>query len=178
MNRRILAGLLGGLVAFVWSSIAHTVLPLGEAGVSTLPDERPVLTALQENIPHAGLYLFPAPVGGEVMENYESNPSGILVYQPPGRVFSFPRLLGVELGATLLAGFIVATLLSRGPLTVGSGAFLGALFGLFAWFSISVSYWNWYAFPRNFVYAEGADQVIGWLLGGAVMALVLGRDRR
>jgi hypothetical protein len=34
MTKRILlAGLLGGLAMFIWQSVAHVVLPLGEAGI-------------------------------------------------------------------------------------------------------------------------------------------------
>ncbi len=114
MNRRILAGLLGGLAAFVWSSIAHMVLPLGEAGVSTIPNEKAVLETLEREVPGAGLYLFPAPsddptqAQADMMASYRDNPSGVLVYTPPGRTFSFPKLLGVELAGTLLAGLIAA----------------------------------------------------------------------
>lgn len=42
--------------------------------------------------------------------------------------------------------------------------------GLFAWISISLSYWNWYAFPADFVVAEGIDQVAGWFLAGLAVA--------
>ena len=65
MTRRIVAGLLGGLAAFIWSSIAHTATPIAEAGVSTLPNEEAVLASLQRDLPAEGLYLFPAPVEGE-----------------------------------------------------------------------------------------------------------------
>ena len=45
---------------FIWSAIAHMVLPLGEAGVREIPNETAVLSALQGNIAEqAGLYLFP-----------------------------------------------------------------------------------------------------------------------
>jgi hypothetical protein len=183
MGRRILAGLLGGVAAFVWSSISHMALPLGEAGVSQLSNESAVLDTLKREVPAAGLYLFPAPTDSsaeaqaELMERYQTGPSGVLVYLPPGRTFSFPKLLGVELVSTLLAGMIAACVLMRTPLTVGRGALLGAGLGLFTWLSISLSYWNWYDFPTNYVLAEGADQLIGWILGGAVIAMVASRRR-
>ena len=176
-----MAGLLGGLVAVIWSTLAHTVLPLGKAGVKTLPNEQTVFDTLVREVPSAGLYLFPASAPGDsqeaMMARYRSGPSGVLVYNPPGRDFSFPRLLAVELGGTLLAGLIAAALMSRAPITVAGGAHVGVNLGLFTWFCVSLSYWNWYDFPSAFVLAEGADQVIGWLLGGAVIAWVLGRGR-
>ena len=159
------------------------MLPLGEAGVSTIPNEKAVLETLEREVPGAGLYLFPAPsddptqAQADMMASYRDNPSGVLVYTPPGRTFSFPKLLGVELAGTLLAGLIAAAVLLRAPLPVGRGALLGACLGLFTWFSVSLSYWNWYDFPRAYVLAEGADQMVGWLIGGAVIAMVGGRAR-
>jgi heme exporter protein D len=183
MNRKILAGVLGGLVAFVWSSIAHTVLPLGQAGVSTLPNEQAVLATLKREVPRAGLYLFPAPsddpaqAQADPMASYRDNPSGVLVYNPPGRTVSFPNLLGVELVGTLFAGLIAGALMMRAPLSIGQGALIGANLGIFTWLCVSLSYWNWYDFPSAYVWAEGADQVVGWLLGGVVIAMVGGRTR-
>ncbi len=58
--RIILAGVLGGIAMFVWTSIAHMALPLGEAGITEIPNEQVVLTAMQTNIGEKpGLYIFP-----------------------------------------------------------------------------------------------------------------------
>ncbi len=55
-----LAGIFGGIAMFIWTSIAHLMLPLGEAGISEIPNESAVLSALQSNIgDQTGLYIFP-----------------------------------------------------------------------------------------------------------------------
>ena len=38
-TRIIFAGFLGAIAMFVWTSIAHMALPLGEAGIRELPNE-------------------------------------------------------------------------------------------------------------------------------------------
>ena len=48
-TRIIVAGLLGGVAMFIWSTIAHTVLPLGEVGVREMSNEQPVVDALRTN---------------------------------------------------------------------------------------------------------------------------------
>jgi hypothetical protein len=48
--RILLAGILGGIVTFVWTSIAHMALPLGEAGINEIPNESAVLGAMQSGI--------------------------------------------------------------------------------------------------------------------------------
>ncbi len=60
-DMRILrAGVLGGIVMFVWTSIAHMALPLGEAGINEIPNESAVLSAMQSSIgDKTCLYIFP-----------------------------------------------------------------------------------------------------------------------
>ena len=42
---------------FIWTSIAHLVLPLGEAGIQEIPNESALLSAMQSNIgDQTGLY--------------------------------------------------------------------------------------------------------------------------
>ena len=58
--RILLAGILGGIIMFVWTSIAHMALPLGEAGINEIPNESVVLSAMQSSIGEkTGLYVFP-----------------------------------------------------------------------------------------------------------------------
>ena len=37
--RLLLAGIVGGIVVFIWGAITHVVLPLGEMGIQNLPNE-------------------------------------------------------------------------------------------------------------------------------------------
>jgi len=48
--RILLAGVLGGIVMFVWTSIAHMALPLGEAGIGEIPNESVELSTMQSSI--------------------------------------------------------------------------------------------------------------------------------
>ena len=38
--RLLLAGIVGGIVVFIWGAITHVVLPLGEMGIQNLPMRR------------------------------------------------------------------------------------------------------------------------------------------
>ena len=60
MTLRIaIAGLLGAIAMFVWSSVAHIATPLATAGISQIPGEATVLPAMESGISQDGLYLFP-----------------------------------------------------------------------------------------------------------------------
>ena len=45
----LIAGILGGIAMYIWSTVAHVVLPLGQIGFSQMPNQTAVLSA------HAGL---------------------------------------------------------------------------------------------------------------------------
>ena len=109
--RILVAGVLGGIAMFVWTSIAHMALPLGEAGIGEIPNESVVLSAMQSSMgKKTGLYVFPGLGVGknatrqekseamkQMQQRIAANPSGILMYHPPGRQFAFAKSLAVEL---------------------------------------------------------------------------------
>ena len=184
MRRVLLAGLLGGLAMFVWSSIAHMATPLGTMGISQMPNDQPLLATLQH---HGGgasaLYMYPSlGTGADAMAEYEQKlagtPSGLLLYHPAGqgRVFS-PRLLVVEfitevMEATLAAWLLAQTRLPRYALRV---AFIAVL-GIVAAITTNVPYWNWYGFPPSYTAAYMLMQVVGFLVAGLVAARLVRPD--
>jgi len=102
-TRAFLAAILGGIAMFIWSFIAHDLLPLGEMGMREFKDEAAVLDALKTNLGDArGLYHFPGHRAGpnatrqeksdamkRAMEKAASGPSGLLIYHP-SRKFCWP----------------------------------------------------------------------------------------
>ena len=62
----LLGGVLGGILMFIWTSIAHMALPLGEAGIREIANESAVLGAMHSTIgEQTGLYIFPGPGVGK-----------------------------------------------------------------------------------------------------------------
>ena len=193
-KRIILAGVLGGIAMFIWTSIAHMALPLGEAGIREIPNEQAVLSAIRTNIgEQSGLYLFPGLGLGpnptrqqrhEAMqhlgERFADNPSGILMYHPRGRPLMMGRWLGVEFATELFESLLAVFLLAQTRL-VAFGARVGfvTVAGILAAVATNVSYWNWYGFPCVYTAAYVLIQIIGFLCVGLVAALVLrNRDFR
>ena len=184
----LLAGILGGIVMFIWTSIAHMALPLGEAGLGGIPNESAVLSAMQSNIgDQTGLYIFPGPGLGkdatrrekkEAMkhmgEKIATNPSGILMYHAPGRPLALGKLLGVEFGTELLEAILVVFLLAQTRIASFAGRVGFVLVaGILAAIATNVSYWNWYGFPCVYTASYMFIQIVGFFLVGTVAALVL-----
>ena len=180
--------LLGGIVMFIWTSIAHMALPLGEAGIREIPNESAALSAMQSNIgENTGLYIFPglgvskdasrqekSEAMKHMSEKMAANPSGILMYHAPGRPFALGKSLGIEFGTELLESILVVFLLAQTRI----GSFPGRVgfvlvAGILAAISTNVSYWNWYGFPCVYTVSYMLIQIVGFFLVGIVAALML-----
>ena len=174
---------------FIWSFVAHDLLPLGEIGMREFTDEAPVLDALKTNLGDAGgLYHFPGHKAGpnatrqekndamrRAMEKAASGPSGMLIYHPT-REFSFGKLLGVEFVTELLEAILVVFLLTQTKIdTFGGRVGFVLVAGILAALATNVSYWNWYGFPCVYTASYMFIQIIGFLCVGIVAALVLGK---
>jgi hypothetical protein len=189
MTRIILAALLGGIAMFIWTSIAHMALPLGEAGIREMPNESTVLDAMQSNIgENSGFYYFPGLGVGQnptheqkneamkhMTENLARHPSGILVYHPAGsRPFQMARYVSVEFVTELIEAFLAVFLLAQTRLTsYGARVVFVTVVGIIAAIATNVSYWNWYGFPAVYTASYIFIQFIGFLCVGLVAGLVL-----
>jgi hypothetical protein len=175
---------------FVWSSLAHVVLPLGQIGVREIPNERPVLDVLHASVGDAsGFYIFPglgvAPDASRsertaAMSHYAeklaASPSGILVYHPPGNQGITLGRLATEF-LTELAETLLAVLLLGMTRLASYGSRVGfvTLAGLLAVLGTNVSYWNWYDFPGSYTVAYMTTQLVGFFVAGLVVAAILRR---
>jgi hypothetical protein len=180
MRRILLAGLLGGLVAFVWSAIVHMIPLTAALGLSTFDEkEDAVMAELRRQNLSPGLYFFPGMDMSKSMSKeqeaawtakFKAGPSGLLLLQPKGGDPMEPRQLLIEFFSTVLCALIAATILATtvGPLTCR--AVMVAMIGLFGWLAISVSQWTWYHYPFSFIALDLIDQTVGWLLAGFVIA--------
>jgi hypothetical protein len=189
MQRIFLAALLGGIAMFIWTSIAHMALPLGDAGIREIPNEAALLDAMRSSIgKKPGLYLFPGLGLGpnptheqrsEAMKHMDEklarHPSGILMYHAPGsRPLNMVRWLSIEFVTELAEAFLVVFLLAQTRLT-SFGARVGfvVIGGVLAAIATNISYWNWYGFPKVYTMSYMFIQIVGFLCVGLVAALVL-----
>ncbi len=189
-KRIILAGILGGIAMFAWSSIAHMVLPLGTVGISEIPGEQAVLSAMQTSLGNAsGMYIFPGMGLGPnpsikemnaAMPQYEKklagNPHGLLIYHPPGGKAMEPGQLITEFITEVVEALLAAWLLSRTRLAgyAGRAGFV-VVIGIAAAITTNLPYWNWYGFPGRYTVAYMTIEVVAYLVAGLVLAAVMKR---
>ena len=181
--RIIIAAVVGGIIMFVWSFIAHTALPLGESlGPKKLPSEEAVVAAIKANVSEPGFYMFPGldtsreptPEEMEAWEaRYRAGPVGVVVYRPTGSQAMSPIQLMTEACADIIAALLAAILLSMMAAGYAARVLAAASLAIIAWFTVNVSHWNWDGFPFGFIVSEAIDIVIGWLLAGVALAAIV-----
>src|SRR5438105_4274887 len=141
-KRIIMAGVLGGLAMYVWTSLAHVVLPLGAIGVSSISkNEESLLASMHATLGEThGFYIFPN--GGDSIDSaalqqyaqkIANGPSGLLVYHPSGGQALASSQLLTEFLVELIQALLVVVLLSQTRLeTFGSRVGFVTLAGVLA----------------------------------------------
>lgn len=185
-KRVVLAGILGGIVMFLWGGLWHDQLPTAFAGLRSLPNEQAVVAALKTNVPEAGMYLFPgfgvpdsAPFADKkaAMQNLEKNPpagpQGLLIYSPAGIGLS-PKMLATEATTNIIQALLVAFLLAQTGLKRFSSR-LGFAFvlGLVAATTTNISLWNFYQFSTAWIVGQISFLILGYFLVGIVVAAIV-----
>lgn len=179
--RIILAGILGAIAMFVWVAIAHMLTPLGSMGFSPMSHEAPVLDAMKSGVgAQAGLYFFPwvdpkdPKMMDKQMELVKTNPSGLLLYHPPGASTDMTPMLIKEFAKEFLQSLVAAVLLSLAALA-GYLARLGfvTMIGIFAALGTDVSYWIWYGFPLSYTLAQIITSLVGTIIAGSIIAALV-----
>ena len=186
--RVFIAGLLGGIVFFMWGAVAHMALPIGEMGMGTATAEDPVIADLRDNLPGEGVYMVPGLAEGKMSDEAavkayaqkaKANPNAFIVYQPLGRDGTdMGPQLAIQAVADIVSALLVAWVLSLGAIGFGKRVAAAGALGLFSWLTVSVPWWNWYRFTTDFTIGSLLEQVLGWLLAGMAIAWWLGRGGR
>jgi hypothetical protein len=187
MGRKLLAGILGGIAFFAWSSLAHIVLPLGQTGTQPIPNEQAVIDSLKANIPADGFYFFPtngmpqnatqsqrmAAMQELASKNY-AGPGGILIYHPVQSLALQPRQLLTEAGTNVLQVLLAVLLLGQTTLAsfIARWRFI-TIAGVLAAISTNISYWTFYGFPGNYTLAYILTVAMGFVCAGVVAAAIV-----
>jgi hypothetical protein len=187
--RILVAALLGGIIMFFWGAVAHMALGLGNVGIHQPTHEDAVLTTLHDGLgPDPGVYLLPSfdphkwgdpAAKAAYAQKAIASPYAMVVYLPQGEdMTQMGHQLAHQWASDTLSALALATLMGLAAFSFARRMLIATLAPIFAWLSTLVPYWNWYRFPGSFTWAALIEQLIGWLLVGAVMAWWLGRRER
>lgn len=186
MIRKLLAGVLGGLAFFAWSSIVHLGTGMAETGIQEIPNEQAVVGAITANIKTGGFYFIPGtglpnPTHSERMAAMQKKakdgyvgPSAIIIYRAPHGFGLDPKQLLIELGTNIVQVLLAAFLLGQTTLTSFAARWrFVTLAGVLAAISTNVSYWNFYEFPGSYTIAYICIIAMGFVFAGLVVAAMV-----
>ncbi|HEY5337660.1 MAG TPA: hypothetical protein VIJ85_05625 [Rhizomicrobium sp.] len=183
--RILIAGLLGAIAMFVWTSVAHLATPLATIGISQISDEAAALPALDNSVGvQPGLYFFPwvdpkdPDMPAKTATLQKAHGHGLLIYSPAGvniETSMVPMLIKefikqfvqALIAAAIVSMMIGATFLMRW----GAVTLIGVSTGI----ATNVSYWNWYHFPLNYTLSQITIEVVSAMVAGLAIAWWLGR---
>jgi hypothetical protein len=186
MGRKLLAGILGGLAFFAWSSVAHVFTGLGQTGIREIPNEAPVVASMKANIPADGLYFFPGtglpPTATQSQQmaamrdlapKMKDGPAGILIFHTVGQAL-MPRQLLTELGTNIVQALLAVFLLGQTSLAGFAARWrFVTVAGILAAISTNISYWTFYGFPTDYTLAYMLIIAVGFVCAGAVAAAMV-----
>lgn len=184
-NKSLLFGSLGGgLAVFIWGTISWMVLSWHMPTLKSFSDQQAVTAALKENAPTTGVYLLPnhAASGASAEEQkrqdaamekqWADGPRAFVAYVQTGENSMLPQM-AKGLVFNILAALILTLLVLRSGVTGFTAKLVFMTFiAIFAALITYVPMWNWWGFASDFTLVSIFDLIIGWIVGGAVIAKV------
>ena len=181
----VLGTVLGGLMAFLWSSVSWELLGWHEKGMLSFQNEDDVSAMIALHTSKDGIYLLPSPPPSEGMtaeQNKQAQAATMAKMQSGPIMFaavrrggfgSFARALIIQLLSLLAAAFLLTWLLLQTcNLTYARKVAFLAVVGLAASVIADLPNWNWWGFSGTYTAVNLADCTITWLLAGLVIAKV------
>jgi hypothetical protein len=181
MKKIILAGLTAGIAITIWQFAAWMFLPFHKDTIKVTPNEAAVTAVLSSSITEEGVYGLPnSPQqmdNKEAIKKWEDNfrrgPLATIYYRTKGDNPAMTSQFIIGFIIQIIAAMFAAWLLSRSTASTQSYisrvSYVGVL-GIFASIVTHVSYWNWMYFPSKYTTAMMSDLIIGWIIGGLIIA--------
>jgi hypothetical protein len=174
----VMAGLLGGLVAFVWIFISNAMVPIKSRMIhKTVPGQMEVHASLEENITEPGTYSIPYLSNQEqqAYPEYRSMPVYSVTYSgyTHGYTGSIADIV-VPIALIFAAAFLVSWMLSvTSPRVLSSYArrvAFVALVGVVIALSDDLSQMYLGPQPRDYLVFLAVNNVLTWFVTGLVIA--------
>lgn len=180
----LLGTLLGGLVAFAWSTVSWEVIGWHEKTMEAFDKDEEVSAMILSHTTKSGVYLLPgAPMEGMTAEQKKAAKQALMPKMQRGPVMfaalkregfgSFGKGLAIQVASLFAAAFLLTwLLLQTSGLSYGRKVLFLGVAGLAASVIVDLPNWNWWGFSGSFTMVNLADTVLTWLIAGFVIAKV------
>lgn len=181
----ILGTILGGLTAFIWSTVSWEMLGWHEKTMLSFRNDDEVSAVIGSHSLQDGTYMLPGlpPTAGMTAEQKKSAEAVLTAKMQTGPIMvaavrrngfgSFGAAMAVQLLGLMAAAFLLTwLLLQTSALTYARRVAFLAVAGLAASVITDLPNWNWWGFSGAYTAVNLADTTLTWLLAGLVIAKV------
>jgi hypothetical protein len=182
----ILGTILGGLAAFVWSSISWELIGWHEKTLVAFHNEDEVSAVIASHAGQDGTFILPSmpSTAGMTPEQKKAALDAVMQKMQAGPIMvaavrrggfgSYGRGLSIQLLSLMAAAFLLTWLLlqTTGLSYARRVAFL-AVIGLAASVIVDLPNWNWWGFSGAYTVVNVADSMLTWLVAGLVISKVV-----
>lgn len=185
MKSVILGTLLGGVWAFIWSSISWEVLRWHEQGIYSFQNDEEVSAVIASHSTQSGNYILPGRPPKEGMtpgQKKAAEATQLARMQKGPMMFAAVRRGGFgSFAKGMIAQFLILAagaflltwlVLQTSGLSYGKRVVFLAVVGLAASVVSDLPNWNWWGFSGAYTAVMVADSTLTWLFAGLVIAKV------
>jgi len=169
----IRCSIVGGVIVFLWVMISWMLLPMHKASIHHFADDSEVTSCITKYAPEDGIYVIPS---WDAVESAEkSNSPFIFVNVQRGVDFTnmTRNMICGIITQIIGAGLITYLLLRAKAMKYWGRVWFVTIAGLLVAILGTVPAWNWWHFPTGWAILEIFDLVVGWFLGGLVIAKLI-----
>jgi len=187
MTKSLLLGtILGGLTAFIWSSISWAVLSWHEKPMLAFQNEDDVAAVIASHSTQSGIYVLPGapPTEGMPADQKKAAQTAQMAKMQKGPLMfaairrdgfpSYTRGLIIQLLSIFAAAFLLTwMLLQTSGLSYAGRVIFLAVAGLAASVIVDLPNWNWWGFSGTYTLINLVDFTLTWMFAGLVIAKVV-----
>ena len=185
MKSLLLGTILGGITAFLWSTVSWTLLQWHEKPLRHFQNEDEVAAVIGSHTTESGIYLLPSAPSQKgmsedqkkaaqaaLMEKMQKGPIMFAAIRRGG-FGSYMNGLLIQFACLVAASFLLTWLLlqTRG-LSYGRRVLFLGVVGLASGVIVNLPDWNWWGFSGAYTAVSLVDFTLMWLFAGLVIAKV------
>jgi hypothetical protein len=181
----MLGTILGGLVAFGWSTVSWEMLGWHEKAMINFQNDEEVSAVIASHATTDGTYILPGSrstkgmnsvqkkqTEAALMEKMRKGPIVVAAVRRGG-FGSFGQAMVIQVLSLMAAAFLLTWLLLQTTgLSYAQAVLFLAVVGLSASVIVDLPNWNWWGFSGAYTAVNLADSTITWLLAGLAIARV------
>ncbi|MBS0629215.1 MAG: hypothetical protein JSS30_03195 [Verrucomicrobia bacterium] len=167
----IRCGVVGGIVVYLWLTLAWVVFPAHRILINKFTEKTEVTQTITKYAPHDGIYVL-TPCDTKEEKAKESYMIFLNIRRGDCNSMVRPMIQGL-LMQIIGAAFITYLLLKSKALKYWGRVWFVTIIGLIVAILGVLPDWNWWQFPSSWVALEVVDLVVGWFLGGLVIAKLI-----